>query len=73
VATSTPQKFKTTIYPDGRIALDVPPDGDLSPGMLSLMTNMAGADAPIAVAPCLPPEQVEGIAQRLAALFLGVA
>ena len=68
-----PTTFTATLSPDGRITLAFPPGVEIPQEAISVMTELAGDDAPIAVASCLPPDQVEAIAQRLASLLLGRA
>lgn len=65
--------FTATLDALGRISLDFPRGAEIPPQILSLMAELAGDDAPIAIAPCLHPDQVEAIAQSLAALLLGRA
>jgi hypothetical protein len=64
--------FTATIDAHGRVTLAFPPGVEPPPSVLALVEELA-EDGPIGVAPCLPPQEVEAMAQRLAALLLGGA
>jgi hypothetical protein len=64
--------FTATLSPSRRITLDLPP-GVAIPSQLLHVVGAMGGDNPIAFADCPPADQVEAMAQRLAALLLGGA